>query len=280
MKILLSFLSLFAIPAVGATYDVVIYGGTSAAMTAAVQVKRMGKTVAIVCPEKHLGGLTSGGLGWTDSGRKEVIGGLSREFYHRVWKHYQEPGAWKWQKREEYGNRGQGTAAIDGENRTQWIFEPGVAEKVFEEMIAEHKIPVDRNEWLDRAKGVEKRGVRIVSIRMLSGKKYEARQFIDATYEGDLMAAAGVQFHVGREANSVYGEQSNGVQKDVRDHKHHFEAKISPFVVPGDPKSGLLPRIQAGDPGENGQGDKKIQAYCYRMCRVRSEAVRVAAARV
>ena len=78
------------------TYDVVIYGGTSAAVTAAVQVKQMGKTAVIVCPERHLGGLTSGGLGWTDSGKKDAIGGLSREFYHRVWKHYQNPNAWKW----------------------------------------------------------------------------------------------------------------------------------------------------------------------------------------
>jgi hypothetical protein len=279
IKTTLILLSAFCPRLAAASYDVVIYGGTSAAVTAAVQVKRMGGSVAIVCPDKHLGGLTSGGLGWTDSGRKEVIGGLSREFYHRVWKHYEQPGAWKWQKREEYGNRGQGTVAIDGGNRTMWIFEPGVAEKVFEEMLAGHKIPVDRNEWLDRAKGVEKRGGRVISIRMLSGKKYEARQFIDATYEGDLMAAAGVQYHVGREANSVYGEESNGVQKDLRHHKHHFDAKISPFVVPGDPKSGLLPRIQAGDPGENGQGDKKIQAYCYRMCLTKVEANRVPFAR-
>src|SRR5262245_15049878 len=111
-------------------HDVVIYGGTSAAITAAVQARRMGKSVIIVSPDKHLGGLSSGGLGWTDSGNKGVIGGLAREFYHRVWKHYDQPEAWKWQQREEYGNKGQGTPAIDGAERTMWIFEPHVAEQV------------------------------------------------------------------------------------------------------------------------------------------------------
>ena len=256
-------------------YDVVVYGGTSAAVSAAVQAKRMGKSVVIVCPEKHLGGMTTGGLGWTDSGRKEVIGGIAREFYHRLWLHYDKSDAWKWQKREEYGNRGQGTPAIDGEHRTMWIFEPHVAEQAIEAMIAEHKVPVHRNEWLDREKGVDKRNGRISSIRMLSGKRYNGRMFIDATYEGDLFASAGVRYHIGREANSVYGEMRNGVQKDLRNHKHHFDAKISPYVVPGDPKSGLLPRISAADPGENGEGDKKVQAYCYRMCLTKVAANRV-----
>jgi hypothetical protein len=248
------------------SYDVVIYGGTCAAVTAAVQARRMGKTVAIVCPEKHLGGLTAGGLGFTDTGRKEVIGGLAREFYHRIWQHYQKDDNWKWQKREEYGNKGQGTPAIDGAQRTMWIFEPHAAERVFEGFIAEHKIPVVRNEWLDRAKGVEKRDGRITAITMLSGKRYMGRVFLDATYEGDLTAAAGVRYHVGREANSVYGEQNNGVQKGARHHQHYFAMNISPYVKPGDPASGLLPRVSAEPPGDDGQGDKRVQAYCYRMC--------------
>src|SRR5437762_8984073 len=98
-------------------YDIVVYGGTSAAVIAAVQAKKMGKSVVIVSPDKHLGGLSSGGLGYTDTGRKEVIGGLSREFYHRIWQHYDKPEAWKQQQREQYGNKGQGTAAIDGDQR-------------------------------------------------------------------------------------------------------------------------------------------------------------------
>ena len=101
--------------------DIVIYGCTSSAMTAAVQSKRMGKTVMIACPEKHLGGLTASGLGLTDSGDTSVIGGLSREFYHRVWLEYQKPETWKWQKREQYGNKGQGTVAADAGSRTHTV---------------------------------------------------------------------------------------------------------------------------------------------------------------
>jgi hypothetical protein len=229
----------------------------------------MGKSVVIVSPDKHLGGLSSGGLGFTDTGNKAVIGGLAREFYHRVWLHYQKPAAWKWQKREEYGNKGQGTPAIDGAQRTMWIFEPHVAEKVLDDFIREHEIPVHRNEWLDRPRGVAKTGPRITSIRTLSGKTYAGRMFIDATYEGDLMASAGVEYHVGREARDVYGEEWNGVQTGVLHHRHHFGVlpkRISPYVVPGDPSSGVLPRISTNHPGEFGAGDRKVQAYCYRMC--------------
>src|SRR5512139_2181050 len=110
--------------AAAAQTDILIYGCTSGAITAAIQAQRMGKTVQVVCPEKHLGGLTAGGLGFTDSGNKAVIGGLSREFYHRLWQHYDKPEAWKWQKREQFGNKGQGTEAIDTNARTMWIFEP------------------------------------------------------------------------------------------------------------------------------------------------------------
>ena len=250
-------------------YDVVVYGGTSAGVMAAVQAKRMDRSVVIVCPDKHLGGLSSGGLGWTDTGNKAVIGGLAREFYGRVWKHYQQPEAWRWPKPEEYGNRGQGTPAIDGDQRTMWIFEPHVAEKVFEDFVAEHQIPVHRDQWLDRANGVTRSGPRIASITMLSGNTYRGKMFIDATYEGDLMAAAGVDYHVGREGQDVYGEQWAGVQTGVLHHRHHFgvlKKPISPYVVPDDPSSGVLPRISADPPGEYGQGDDKVQAYCFRMC--------------
>src|SRR3954464_2826998 len=205
-----------------AEYDLVVYGGTSAAVITAVQAKKMGKSVVIVSPDKHLGGLSSGGLGFTDTGNKAVIGGLAREFYHRVWQQYQDPAAWKWQKGQEYGNKGQGTPAIDGAQRTMWIFEPHTAEQIFEDYVKEFSIPVQRDEWLDRAKGVKKDGAKIVSITTLSGKTYAGKMFIDATYEGDLMAAAGVSFHVGREANATYGEEHNGVQVGVLDHRHHF----------------------------------------------------------
>ena len=233
-------------------FDVVIYGGTSSGVMAAVQARRMGRTAMIVCPDKHLGGLTSGGLGWTDTGNKAVIGGLAREFYHRVWRHYQSVDAWKWQRREEYGNKGQATPAVDGQQRTMWIFEPHVAEQVFDQFVAEYDIPVFRDEWLDRESGVVSRDGCIESIRMLSGRTVHGRSFIDATYEGDLMAAAGVAFHVGRESKARYGEEWNGIQTGVLHHGHHFGAvdrPISPYVIPDDPSSGLLPRISPDPPG-------------------------------
>jgi hypothetical protein len=250
-------------------FDVVVYGGTSAGVVAAVQARRMGRSVVLVSPEKHLGGLSSGGLGFTDTGNKAVIGGLAREFYHRVFLHYEKEENWRWQKKSDYGNKGQGTPAVDGVHRTMWIFEPHVAEQIFEELVKEFGIRVDRDEWLDRQKGLKKNGSRIVSILTLSGKLYEGRMFIDATYEGDLMAAAGVSYYVGREAKATYGEEWNGIQTGVLHHRHHFgvlKEKISPYKIPGDPQSGLLPRISSEPPGVYGGADKKIQAYCYRMC--------------
>jgi FAD dependent oxidoreductase len=252
-----------------ASYDLVIYGGTAGAVTAAVQAKKMGKSVIIVSPDQHLGGLSAGGLGYTDTGDKSVIGGLARDFYHRVWEHYDQPAAWRQQPKADYGNKGQGTPAMDGVNRTMWIFEPHVAEQVFEEMVRDYQLLVVRDEWLDRAAGVKKSGARITSITTLSGKTYAGKMFLDATYEGDLMAAAGLDYHVGRESRAQYREELNGVQTGVLHHRHHFgvlKEKISPYVVPGDSKSGVLPHVSTEKPGVFGAADKKIQAYCFRMC--------------
>ena len=234
----------------GAAYDVVVYGQTSAGVMAAVQAKRMGKTVIVVGPDKHLGGLSSGGLGQTDIGNKRVIGGLAREFYQRLGKHYGKP--------------------------EMWTFEPHVAEKIFEDFVAEHKITVHRDEWLVRTpgRGVEMKDGRIVSITMLSGKSYRGRMFIDATYEGDLMAAAGVSYTFGREANSQYGETLNGVATRHAIH-HQFSKPVDPYVRPGDSSSGLLPGVLQGGPGPEGSADKRIQAYCFRMCLTDVEANRI-----
>jgi hypothetical protein len=246
--------------------DVIVYGGNSSAVIAAVQVAKMGKKVILVSPDKHLGGLSASGLGWTDTGNKAVIGGLAREFYHQLFLHYQEDAAWQWQEKEEYGNKGQGNVAIDGEFRTMWIFEPHAAEAVFEDLVRDFEIPVHREAWLDREKGVLLEEGSIQSIRMLDGSTYAARTFIDATYEGDLMAASGVSYTVGRESADQYGEQWNGVQTGVLHHGHHFKSDISPYVIPGDPDSGVLPRISTVDPGKYGDADHRVQAYCFRMC--------------
>ncbi len=247
-------------------YDIVVYGGTSAAITTAIQVKKMGKSVVIVSPDKHLGGLTSSGLGFTDSGNTASVGGLSREFYHRVYNAYQKPETWKWQKSSEYANVGQGTKAMLHDDKTMWIFEPSVAEAVFEDWIKEHDIPIFRDVKLDRKNGVQKDAARIVSIATLCGKTFTGDVFVDATYEGDLMAAAGISYHIGREANSVYGETWNGNQVGILHHGHHFKKPVDPYIVPGKPESGLLPGIDSSEPGTRGEGDERLQAYCFRMC--------------
>jgi hypothetical protein len=269
------FTCLSAFPQEKYSADIIIYGGTSAAITAAVQAKKLGKSVLVVSPDKHLGGLSSGGLGFTDTGNKSVIGGLAREFYHRVYLHYQTDSAWKWQKKEEYGNRGQGTPAMDGENRTMWIFEPHVAERIFEDFVREFKLEIYRDEWLDRNLELRMEDGKIKSIQMLSGKVFEGKVFIDATYEGDLMAAAGVNYHIGRESNATYGETWNGVQVGVYQHRHYFKNPVSAYRISEDPSSGLLPEISSEPPGVNGQGDDRIQAYTFRLAMSRNSANRI-----
>ena len=257
------------------SHDLVIYGPTSAGVAAAVQAKRMGLSVIVVGPDQHLGGLSAAGLGWTDSGNKAVIGGVALEFYKRVYDYYDKPETWTWQDRAAFGNRGQGTPAMDGDGRAMWVFEPHIAEQVFEDLVRDHEITVHRDEWLDRSgSGVMLAAGRIQSIKMLSGKAYAGRMFIDATYEGDLMAAAGVSYTVGREANRVYGETLNGVQ--IKNARHHqFTNDISAYKVPGDPASGLLPRVHDGSPGVQGEGDHRLQAYTFRMCLTRVPENRV-----
>ncbi len=242
-------------------YDVAVYGGTSAGVAAAVQVARMGKSVVLIAPGRHLGGLSSGGLGATDIGNKQAIGGVAREFYARVRKHYADPAAWTHETLDQYRKR----SGFHIDDQTMWGFEPHVAEAIFEAMIREAHVPVVRGEWLDLARGVEKDGTRIVSIRMESGRRFAARMFIDATYEGDLMAKAGVSYAIGRESNAQYGETLNGSQV-ARSVHHQFVRAVDPYLRPGDPASGLLPGIEPGPPGEDGQGDRRVQAYCFRFC--------------
>jgi hypothetical protein len=146
-----------------------------------------------------------------------------------------------------------------------WTFEPHVAERIFEDWVTEHAIPVHRNQGLDRQLGVAVKDNRIAAITTLGGEIYEGKMFIDATYEGDLLAAAGVSFTVGREPNARYGETLNGVQVKNAD-KHQFEKPVCAYVVSGDPASGLLARVSAQAPGPDGSGDAKVQAYCFRTC--------------
>lgn len=220
-------------------YEVVVYGGTSSGVVAAVKVAGLGKSVVLIEPGKHLGGLTSGGLGATDIGNKQVIGGMSREFYRRVGKAYGRDEA--------------------------WTFEPHVAERIFNQMIRAAQVPAIFGERLDLVRGVNKRERRIDAIVMESGRTFHSKMFIDATYEGDLMATAGVTYHVGRESNATYDETLNGVQTRHAVH-HQFIKPVDPYVAPGDPSSGLLPGINPEGPGAEGSGDHRVQAYCFRLC--------------
>jgi hypothetical protein len=251
-----------AVSAQESTYDLVIYGGASGGVAAAVQARRMGKTAIILEPGKHLGGLTSGGLGATDIGNKAAIGGISREFYQRIKKHYSDPANWKREKPENYRS---GRASEQSQEDAMWTFEPSVAEHLFEEMCRENGIVVVKEQRLDLNSGVEKQNSRIAGIRMESGRTYRGKMFIDATYEGDLMAKAGVSYTVGREANSQYSETLNGVQTKNAT-KHQFVAGVDPFVKKGDKTSGLLPRLHDGPAGEEGAADKRVQAYNFRLC--------------
>jgi hypothetical protein len=254
--------------------DICIYGGTAGGVAAAVQAARMGKTVIIAEFGKHLGGMTSGGLGATDIGNKAAIGGIAREFYHRIAQHYARDDAWQFEKREEYFEKRATRATLadlKSPEGTMWTFEPHVAEEILLAMSKEAKVHVHFEQQLS---SVKKKDGRITEIGMWSGQVYRAKMFIDATYEGDLMMKAGVSYTVGREANALYGETINGVRAETP--KHQFLVPVDPYVKPGDPSSGLLPFIQSGDGGKPGAGDHCVQAYNFRLCYTKKPANRLA----
>lgn len=220
-------------------YDICIYGGTSSGVIAAYTAARSGKSVLLIEPGKNLGGMSTGGLGLTDIGNKYAISGLALDFYRRIGKHY---GKFE-----------------------QWIFEPHVAENLFNEYIKKTKVPVL---YENRITGVEKKGTLITAITLENPAKkkvgtVKAKVFIDCSYEGDLMAKAGVSYTVGREANSTYNETFNGVQLM---NGHQLPDGIDPYKVKGDPSSGLLWGITSEKLIDKGSGDKKVQAYNFRIC--------------
>ncbi|WP_423130528.1 FAD-dependent oxidoreductase [Gaoshiqia sp. Z1-71] len=256
-------------------FDLVVYGGTSSGVAAAIQASRMGKSVVLIEQTNRIGGLTTGGLGQTDIGKKEAVGGIAREFYQNIRQYYNNPANWKWQKPDDYKDSGQ--TRTESNETAMWTFEPSAALSVLHEMLKNEKITLVYQQQLNRETGVAKKGTRIVSITMESGETYSGRMFIDATYEGDLMAAARVSYTFGRESNSEFGENLNGIQwtneaetltggYSRNSANHNFADGVDPYVVKGDPASGLLPFISSIGPGEQGTGDKGIQAYCFRMC--------------
>ncbi len=257
-------------------FDIVIYGGTSGGVSAAIQASRMNKKVLLIEPTSRIGGLTTGGLGQTDIGNKQVIGGISREFYQNIKKHYNKPESWKWQTQSEYQDGGQ-TRTEAGE-AAMWTFEPAAALQVYKQMLAAEKnITLVLNERLNRKSGIKMIDGVITEIETESGKWYAGKVFIDATYEGDLMALAGVSYTFGRESKEAYGENLNGVQANnkkasltgnisLNGFNHNFVDGVDPYIEKGNPSSGLLPFIEKEPVLPDESGDKRIQAYCYRMC--------------
>ena len=248
-------------------YDIVIYGGTSAGVSAAIQAARMDKSVVILEPYDRLGGLTAGGLGATDIGNKRVIGGISREFYQNLKKYYSDKSNWKWEDPEKYFSENQRRTAAGDDG--MWTFEPSAAQKVYHEMMEPYDIQVFYHKKLDRSNGVKKLGPTIQSITMEDGSVYKGKMFLDCTYEGDLLAAAGVTYSVGREDNSIYNETLDGYSlPEYRKQSgyHQFPDGVDPYVEPGNPRSGLLWGISTNAPAKQGEGDDLVQAYNFRIC--------------
>lgn len=267
MRTILLWISLLAVITASAqqSYDVVVYGATAGGITAAIEVAKSGKRVALIEPLAHIGGMSVEGLGGTDiDNHKEfqnspAVGGLAREFYQRVARAYGRGDAFE-------------QMLINREKKPElWRFESSVAERVLTEWVGEHRIAVFLNHRLLETKGaVQKRGTTITAIRMENGAVFSAKVFIDATIEGDLLAGAGVQTTVGREANSQYNETLNGIRA-VTDHAQ-FAVRVDPYRVPGDPNSGLIPTIQDEPLGTPGAADKRLQAFCFRVCLTKDSA--------
>lgn len=271
LSILLTFALALTASAAPVETDLCIYGGTSAGVIAAVQAATMGKKVVLVEAGQHLGGMSVEGLGGTDiDNHKEfqnspAVGGLALEFYRRV--------------SAQYGK----AAAFDEMVRTRakqsglWRFEPHVAEAVWDAWVAEAGITVLRGHRLKESDGVTKDGVRITALHFENGAEVRAKMFIDATYEGDLLAFAGIRFVVGREGNAKYGETKNGIRTDT---KHgQFDKRIDPYRVPGDATSGVIFGVQDTPLGTQGEPDESIQGYCFRLCLTKNPANRIAIAK-
>jgi hypothetical protein len=216
------------------TVDVVVYGATSGGITAAVRAAREGLSVVLLAFGDHLGGMTASGLGTTDTGHPDTVGGMAREFYRAVADAYHAPGP-------------------------HWDVEAHVAEEIFERWLADAGVPVRRRAHLS---GVRLDDGTITELRTDDGRRYRAKVYVDASYEGDLMAAADVTYTVGREPARRYRESLAGVQPATN---HQFQRPVDPYVVPGKPESGLLPGISPGRHGAIGDGDHRLQAYNFRL---------------
>ncbi len=242
------------------TADVCVYGGTGAGVIAAVQAARMGKDVILLEPGKHFGGMSAEGLGGTDIDNHRfqnslAVGGLALEFYRRVSAHYGRQQAFA------------DMVSARKKDQSLWRFEPHVAEKVFTTWLEEARVRAWREHRLVDRDSVKKDGARIVALRCANGVTIHAAMFIDATYEGDLLAAAGVTTVIGREGNARHGETKNGIQLSLG--HRALEKRIDPYRLAGDPASGLLFSVSSAPLGQEGEPDATVQAFCFRLCLTR-----------
>ena len=224
--------------------DVCVYGGTPGGVAAAVQTRRLGKTSALAVFRRNVGGLTAAGLTAMDLGTATAIGGMAHEFIKSA-------------ARSKFdANKGS----------PELGFRPSQAEEMFRALLKKAEVPVYFEHRLIK---VEKEGGRITALVFENGNRIEAKMFVDATYEGDLFARAGVKYFVGREDNSTYGETLNGFQLAKT---HQFRFRVDPYPTIRKPQSGLLPGITAGPLPDAGTGDKQVQAYNFRMWAVLADA--------
>ncbi len=262
-KILYSLAALILISCSPKTdYDVCVYGESASGVVAAIQAARMDKDVVLVSKNTHVGGLATSGLTATDINKHLTIGGIAAEFYGRVWDYYIQDTVWRNQTREQFMEstlkrtyRGRNEA-----REIQWVYESGIAEKIMKEMLEEAGVGIMYNTRLiEDETAVQKSRGRISRITFEDGTSLSAKMFIDASYTGDLMAAAGVSYIVGRESNEMYGETFNGIRI-----AYEPERDLS-FISPYDKDGNLLPYVDSAAWGAPGEADGRTQAYCYRV---------------
>ena len=225
----------------------------------------MGKKVVLISKNDHVGGLVTSGLTATDMNRNDLIGGITKEFYNKIYNYYLQPEVWRNQDRESFmiSTLKRTYRGKNDERRIQWVYESSVAERIMRDMLKTAGVEVLFNHRLDLNKNVRKEENIIRSIQLENGKVIEAKMFIDASYEGDLLARAGISYTVGRESNLQYGETYNGIRINYDQGKDL--TKISPYIKEGNAKSGALPYVTTQEWGKQGDADKRVQAYCYRM---------------
>ena len=247
------------------SYDICIYGESASGVIAAIQGARMGKKVVLISKNNHVGGLVTSGLTATDMNRNDLIGGITKEFYNKIYDYYLQPEVWRNQDRESFmvSTLKRTYKGKNDERQIQWVYESSVAERIMRDMLKTAGVEILFNHRLDLDKNVRKEENIIRSIQLENGKVIEAKMFIDASYEGDLLARAGVSYTVGRESNLQYGETYNGIRLNYDQGKDL--TKISPYIKEGNVKSGALPYVTDQEWGKQGDADKRVQAYCYRM---------------